>query len=58
MEAVSPQARQDGRNHCTLVILFLSNDNHSRVYDLDLARELASDGRAGALLVLDAKGSD
>lgn len=38
----------------TLVVIFMSNDRHIRRYDLDLARELARDGRAGAVVALDA----
>ncbi|TWI67276.1 tagatose-6-phosphate ketose/aldose isomerase [Pseudoduganella lurida] len=41
-------------NARTLVVLFLSNDPHTRRYDLDLLRELRNDGRAGRVLALSA----
>jgi tagatose-6-phosphate ketose/aldose isomerase len=40
----------------TLVIMMLSSDPRIRAYDLDLAREIAKDGRAQELVLLD--GSD
>lgn len=42
----------------TLAVLFLSNDPHSRRYDLDLARELVADGRARQVLLVDAQSND
>lgn len=42
----------------TLAVLFLSNDPHSRRYDLDLARELVADGRARRVLLVDAQSND
>ena len=36
----------------TLVVLFLSSDPRIRRYDLDLARELANDGRAGEVIIV------
>ena len=39
-------------NARTLVVVMLANDPHARRYDLDLLRELRSDGRAGAVLAL------
>lgn len=42
----------------TLAVLFLSNDAHSRRYDLDLARELVADGRARTVLLIDAQSND
>lgn len=36
----------------TLVVVLLSNDPQTRRYDLDLLRELRSDGRAGRVLAL------
>jgi tagatose-6-phosphate ketose/aldose isomerase len=39
-------------NGDTLVVLLLSNDVHTRRYDLDLLRELRNDGRAGCVLAL------
>ena len=42
-------------NERTLVLLFLSNDPYTRRYDLDLLRELRSDGRAGQVLALSAQ---
>jgi tagatose-6-phosphate ketose/aldose isomerase len=36
----------------TLVVLFVSNDAYTRQYDLDLLRELRTDGRAGRVLAL------
>jgi len=44
-----PKTFIDGR---TLVVLFLSNDEHARRYDLDLLRELRADGRAGRVLAI------
>ena len=42
----------------TLAVVFLSNDPHSRRYDLDLARELVADGRARQVLLVDAQSND
>jgi tagatose-6-phosphate ketose/aldose isomerase len=39
----------------TLVVLFVSNDSHARLYDLDLLRELRADGRAGRVLAIAAR---
>ncbi len=39
----------------TLVVLFLSNDRHSRRYDLDLLAELKADRIAGDILVVSAQ---
>ncbi|HEX7642896.1 MAG TPA: SIS domain-containing protein [Burkholderiaceae bacterium] len=36
----------------TLVVVFLSNEPYTRQYDVDLLRELKSDGRAGRVLAL------
>jgi tagatose-6-phosphate ketose/aldose isomerase len=43
-------------NARTLVVLFVSNDAYTRLYDLDLLRELRADGRAGRVLALAAQG--
>lgn len=45
-------------NAKTLVVVFVSNDPLARCYDLDLARELATDAIVGQLLVLSAGASD
>jgi tagatose-6-phosphate ketose/aldose isomerase len=42
-------------NDRTLVMLFLSNDEYSRSYEVDLLRELRRDGKAGGLLALSAR---
>ena len=39
-------------NDDTLVVVMLSNDAHTRRYDLDLLRELRNDGRAGRVLAV------
>jgi tagatose-6-phosphate ketose/aldose isomerase len=39
-------------NGSTLVVAFLSNDAYTRQYDLDLVRELRSDGVAGRVVAL------
>jgi tagatose-6-phosphate ketose/aldose isomerase len=39
-------------NGKTLVVVFVSNDAYTRSYDLDLVRELVTDARSGALVVL------
>jgi tagatose-6-phosphate ketose/aldose isomerase len=39
-------------NARTLVVLFLSNDTHTRRYELDLLRELRSDAVAGRVIAL------
>lgn len=36
----------------TMIVIFVSNDEYTRQYDLDLARELVADGRCGDLLVI------
>ena len=41
-------------NGSTLVVTFLSNDPYTRQYDLDLLRELRSDGVAGRVVALTA----
>lgn len=41
-------------NEKTLVVLFLSNQNTTRKYDLDLLRELQSDAKAGQVVALSA----
>jgi tagatose-6-phosphate ketose/aldose isomerase len=45
-------------NSSTLVVFFLSNDTYTRQYDLDLLRELRSEGRAACVLALSAQTSD
>ena len=42
----------------TLAVVLLTNDPYSRRYDLDLARELLADGRAGQVLLVDAQSND
>ncbi len=42
-------------NARTLVVLFVSNDAYTRQYDLDLLRELRTDGRAGRVLAVAAR---
>ena len=42
-------------NGSTLVVAFLSNDPYTRQYDLDLLRELRSDGVAGRVVALTAR---
>lgn len=49
-----PKTFVDGN---TLVVLFLSNDPQARRYELDLAREIASEKIAGKLLVLAGQGA-
>ena len=39
-------------NARTLVVIFVSNDRHTRRYDLDLLEEIARDGRHGGLLAI------
>jgi tagatose-6-phosphate ketose/aldose isomerase len=39
-------------NNKTLVVIFLSNDTYTRRYDLDLLKEINSDGRHGGLLAI------
>jgi len=39
-------------NHKTLVVAFISNDPHTRRYDLDLVRELRRDAVAGPVVAL------
>jgi tagatose-6-phosphate ketose/aldose isomerase len=39
----------------TLVVVFLSNDAHTRRYDLDLLEEIVRDGKAGAVLAIAAR---
>jgi len=45
-------------NDKTLVVFFLSNDPYTRQYDLDLLRELRSEGRAAQVLALSAQADD
>jgi tagatose-6-phosphate ketose/aldose isomerase len=45
-------------NGDTLLIVLLSNDPHTRAYDLDLLRELRADGQAGRVLALTARAGD
>jgi tagatose-6-phosphate ketose/aldose isomerase len=45
-------------NGDTLLVVMLSNDPHTRAYDLDLLRELRADGRAGRVLALTARPGD
>lgn len=42
----------------TLVVLFLSADPHARRYDLDLLRELRTDGRAGRVVAVGTRAED
>jgi tagatose-6-phosphate ketose/aldose isomerase len=42
-------------NGSTLVVAFLSDDSYTRQYDLDLLRELRSDGVAGRVVALTAR---
>ena len=42
----------------TLVFVFLSNDPYTRLYDLDLLRELRSDGVAARLIAITAQAAD
>jgi tagatose-6-phosphate ketose/aldose isomerase len=44
-------------NGKTLVVMFLSNDPYARRYEMDLLRELRSDGVAARVAVLDAGGA-
>ena len=44
-------------NGKTLVVMFLSNDPYARRYEMDLLRELRSDGVAARVAVLDAGGT-
>ena len=45
-------------NDKTLVVFFLSNDPYTRQYDLDLLRELRTEGRAAQVLALSAQADD
>jgi tagatose-6-phosphate ketose/aldose isomerase len=45
-------------NGSTLVVVFLSNDAHTRRYDLDLLAELRRDGVAGRVIALSSQGDD
>ena len=45
-------------NARTLVAIFLSNDDYTRQYDLDLLEEIQRDGRAGGLLAICAHDGD
>jgi len=45
-------------NARTLVAIFLSNDDYTRQYDLDLLEEIQRDGRAGGLLAICAHDRD
>ncbi|MGH8326759.1 MAG: SIS domain-containing protein [Steroidobacteraceae bacterium] len=45
-------------NGSTLVVTFLSNDPYTRQYDLDLLRELRSDGVAGRVVALTARADE
>jgi tagatose-6-phosphate ketose/aldose isomerase len=45
-------------NNDTLVFVFVSNDSYTRRYDLDLLRELRSEGRAGRVVAVTAQTSD
>ena len=45
-------------NGSTLVVAFLSNDPYTRQYDLDLLRELRSDGVAGRVVALTARADE
>ncbi len=42
----------------TLVFVFVSNDPYTRRYDLDILRELRTDGRAGKIIGITAQGGD
>jgi len=44
--------------HDTLVFVFVSNDPYTRRYDLDLVRELRSDGLAGRIIAITAQPAD
>jgi tagatose-6-phosphate ketose/aldose isomerase len=44
--------------HDTLVFVFVSNDPYTRRYDLDLLRELRSDGLAGRIIAITAQAAD
>ena len=44
--------------HDTLVFVFVSNDPYTRRYDLDLLRELRSDGQAGRIIAITAQPLD
>lgn len=45
-------------NGSTLVVTLLSNDAYTRQYDLDLLRELRSDGVAGRVVALTARAAE
>ncbi|MGA7538561.1 MAG: SIS domain-containing protein [Steroidobacteraceae bacterium] len=45
-------------NGSTLVVAFLSNDDYTRQYDLDLLRELRSDAVAGRIVALSARADE
>ncbi|MBS0387865.1 MAG: SIS domain-containing protein [Proteobacteria bacterium] len=45
-------------NGDTLLFVLLSNDPYTRSYDLDLLRELRTDGRAGRVVALTARAGD
>jgi D-galactosamine 6-phosphate deaminase/isomerase len=45
-------------NGSTLVVAFLSNDDYTREYDLDLLRELRSDAVAGRIVALSARADE
>jgi tagatose-6-phosphate ketose/aldose isomerase len=45
-------------NAGTLVVIFLSNDDYTRRYDLDLMHEVQSDGRSGGMLAICAHDRD
>lgn len=42
-------------NDKTMIIIFLSNNNHTRKYDIDLIKEIYSDRVAKSIVVLDMK---
>jgi tagatose-6-phosphate ketose/aldose isomerase len=42
----------------TLLFVFVSNDSYTRRYDLDLLRELRSEGRAGRIIAITAQAHD
>ena len=44
-----PKTIVNGR---TLVVIFLSNNSHTRLYDLDLLEEVRRDGKVGGLLAI------
>jgi tagatose-6-phosphate ketose/aldose isomerase len=44
-------------NHSALVVVYLSNDAHTRQYDLDLLAELRADGVAGRVVALTNRGN-